>query len=341
MNKDASPLYVKTVKEILQELGCSFKSIGQSHVLDCPKCGKKEKLYVRKTDGRFVCWSCKEINNFSGKIEYLIPHLSEMSLEQAKRWIRDETEPLLNPNSFQVRLIDFLNEDEEQEIEEVVFPEEVTYPRDYVDIDSEGGIPGAKYLESRGIPVRIAKKYEIMYSPYEKRVVFPVKKGGILVGWQGRLIEDVTYVDSSGVEKKAAKAKTSSGMKKSELLMFGDRIQPGGDVIICEGPIDAIKCDFCPATAIATFGKSVSEDQVQSIVALGVKNAYIALDPDAESEADDLKRRLELLGVPCKRLLPPNQFKDLGEMSFDEVLSEFRALNDSNLLHFRVRLQNT
>lgn len=338
--KNSSPFYIKTVKEILQELGCSFKSIGQSHVLDCPKCGKREKLYVRKTDGRFVCWSCKEVNNFSGKIEYLIPHISDMSLEQAKRWVKDETEPPLNPNAFQVELVDFFDESGD-EIEEVTFPEEVSYPEDYVFIDSEQGKPGALYLESRGISVQVAQKYEVMFSSIEKRVVFPVKKGGMLVGWQGRLIENVTYIDSSGKTKQVAKAKTSSGMKKSELLMFADKVKPGGGIIICEGPIDAIKCDLCPAAAVATFGKSVSEDQIRSIVSLGVKTAYIALDPDAESESQSLKKSLELLGVPCKRLLPTNEYKDLGEMSFEEVLEEFSALNDSNSMNFRVRLQNT
>lgn len=340
MQKHPSFSFKKSPKDILQELGCSFKSVGQSHVMDCPKCGKPEKLYVRKSDGRFVCWSCKEINNFYGKIEYLIPHISEMSFEQARYWVNDEVVPTSSVEGFQVELENFFEEPDE-EVVQVTFPEEKVYPDDFRPIDHPDAIDGKQYLESRGIPLHVAQKYEMAYSINDQSVIFPAKRGGILVGWQGRIIKDITYIDKKGKTCPVPKAKTSSGLKRAETLLFGDRIQAGGAVIVCEGPIDAIKCDLCPAAAVATFGKNVTKDQINMIAASGAKEAYIALDPDAEVESAALKVALEMKGLICKRLVPPPEFKDLGEMSFEQVLEQFNSLNTGNLMHFYVRLKGT
>ena len=65
----------KVIQDLLDEGGVDYKRNGRSFILRCPRCSKREKLYVRKTDGRFVCWVCKETEGFSGAPEWALTEL--------------------------------------------------------------------------------------------------------------------------------------------------------------------------------------------------------------------------------------------------------------------------
>jgi DNA primase len=103
--------------------------------------------------------------------------------------------------------------------------------------------------------------------------------------------------------------------------MFQDNLINSPHAIICEGPVDALKCHLIGG-AVATMGKNVSKRQIEIINNSGVGRVYVALDPDAVTEIKHL-----LQAFPDKEthlLQPPPDKKDLGECSLEEVRDLFQ-----------------
>jgi DNA primase len=112
--------------------------------------------------------------------------------------------------------------------------------------------------------------------------------------------------------------------------MFADRLIGSDHVVVCEGPIDAIKMHKAGGN-VATMGKSIgagqvktlrdptrlSREQMSVLSTSGVRKVYLALDPDAVKETARLAREMSDLEVYVIR--PPKGAKDIGELSLDEA----------------------
>lgn len=288
--------------------------------MSCPRCRKKEKLYIRQYDGRFVCWYCKEIDNFQGRAEYALAELTPVPMnEMRRRLYGDETE-ISNDDQIVFRPEDFLDDDEVTLSSEEVLAN-ITFTPDILPIDNENCAPGREYLESRGVSLELAKKYGVRYSPLHRRVVFPVSYRSELYGWQGRTIsENKEYWDDEYEDFiTIVKALTSLGLKKDKTLMFRDNLTGSEHCVLCEGPFDGIKADLCGGNVV-TMGKAVSNAQLSMIKNYGIKKLYLALDPDAAAE---MRRILEYFkDIELYDMRPPKGF-DLGKLSCQEVKALF------------------
>ena len=307
------------IKSMLLEFGCSFKANSRSFILTCPKCRKKDKLYIRQSDGRYVCWVCKESENYQGRPEFVLADLTSLSIAEIRARLYGEEERNFTDNVIVFNPIDFLDEDE-QLYSEYVLAKTVFTP-DIFDIDNENCLPGLNYLEGRGVTLELAKKYGLKYSPTERRVIFPVQYKGELLGWQGRTISNQKEYWDDEFERFVTinKALTSKGFKKDKTVMFRDNLIGARHCVLCEGPIDAIKADLCEGN-VATMGKAVSFDQLNLIKSHGIKKLYLALDPDAASE---IRRILEFFKEIEMYDMRPKSFKDLGEMTREQVRELF------------------
>jgi hypothetical protein len=152
--------------------------------------------------------------------------------------------------------------------------------------------------------------------------VFPVELQGRLVGFQERTVLESTktWDEETGKWLEMPKVLSSKGIPRDHVVMFGDRVQRSPHVVLCEGPIDAIKAHLCRANC-AAMGKAVSRWQLQHLRDLGVRRVYLALDPDAAEETARLVR--ELSDLELYLMHPPPGYKDLGEMPMEAVLELF------------------
>lgn len=288
---------------------CSgYTQTGQSYVFDCPLCLGKKKLYVRKIDGLFICFKCKDSNKFYGKADKALHAITAIPQEI----IRKEVYGFIDG----VPTIEFALEDFFPEPESDFEISMAVWPLDYLEIDNKYAKEGASYIASRGVPLEIASKYRLRYWPKEKRVIFPVYYGDHLCGWQGRVI-DAKY--------SPVKIKSSPGLNKKDLLMFNERLIGVKHAVLCEGPIDAIKADKCGGN-VASMGKIVGKKQLQYILDSGIKELYLALDPDADIETakivDYLSGKIQIRHMLATgHLTKP----DLGAMDFDEVFELFKT----------------
>jgi hypothetical protein len=300
------------IRLLLEDDGIKYTQNHKSLILKCPKCRKSDKLYIRKSDGRFVCWVCADTEGFSGKPEWALAALTGRDIGDLRKHLYGASGP--TTLFLDIRAEDFFAEDDEIPI---FIPDELPEVLPAPGFVELAGSPGATYLAKRGIPLPVALEYDIKYWPAEGSVVFPVVSRGRLVGWQTRKIGKTEWVDEdSGVTIKIPKAMTSVGLKKERVLMFGDRIT-GDHAILCEGPIDAIKATQCGGN-VASLGKLVSRTQLELLKHSGISKLYLALDPDAFIEsAKILKEMSRYMKVFDMR--PPEPYKDLGEMPMAEV----------------------
>lgn len=310
---------LETVFDILGRSGISFQKSLNAACLTCPRCNKKNKLYIYKK-GNFRCFYCcgdHGARPFSGSCEWA---LFELTGERPSD-IKDEVFGVGAP------LAVFLDADirnpyeEEEEDGDVVYKMDPVYPPlDFVHLNTEAGQKGLKYLESRGIPAELAMSLDIRYHPMSQRVVFPVKRGDDWLGWQSRIVvSNVLRNEETGAEGEVPKALTSRGLPKERLFMFQDSLRGSPHAILCEGPVDAIHASKCGG-AIASLGKMVSETQLQILRNSGILRLYLALDPDAYKEAHQIVRKMSS-DFEIYDMRPPKPYKDIGEMPMDEVVS--------------------
>lgn len=309
----------------MEESGLQYKESARSYILTCPHCKKLEKLYIRKSDGRFICWYCAE--DFQGWAEYALIHLVPQSLQQIYQQLYGA--PLTDAS----KLLS-LDLDVEGEGEEIIAlaepPETIEWPNHcFPLVDGFPEVaPGIQYLASRGISLELAQEYGLRYSPTQQRVYFPMHYNGSLVGYQGRtILHDTDYIDAQGQWRSIPKILSSSGLSRST-IMFEHRLAATDHCILTEGPIDAIKAHLVGGN-VATLGKAVSHVQLERLWTFGVRKVVLAFDLDAAKEKVNLAQICRARGVEVYHVeLPPD--KDLGALSLEEARYVILAAKEFN-----------
>lgn len=303
-----------SIQEILRDAGVWFGQTERSLKVTCPRCRKKDKLYFYKTKPFFACMKC---STFRGRCEFALHEITGSSIDTLRQKLYGVQYD--QPAVLNFELKGMWDAEEESELPSIADIEEVVPPFDFYPLDNPAAAKGAAYLESRGIPKEVAMQYDIRYQPSSQRVFFPVKHQNKWVGWQGRLVVSTDFVDpETGVMAQRIKAVTSTGLRRSEVLMFSERLT-GDSVVLCEGPVDALKAHLCGGN-VATMGKKVSDGQLDILRFCGIKKLYLALDPDAYRESQDVVRKMSG-EMEVYDMRPPRGKKDLGEMSMEEVLA--------------------
>lgn len=202
---------------------------------------------------------------------------------------------------------------------------EVAYPEFHMaPITGPLSQPGVDYLASRDISLDMAVKYEMTYSPLERRVYFPIKMGGRFYGYQGRAIDKVEDKD---------RMRNNDEFRRDRLVMFADNLEDSTFAIISEGPVDALKFEQVGSN-ICTMGKVVTDRQLETIYAYGVEELYLALDDDAAAEITEIAKKAKRINMKVFRVNVPDSCRtrcqsngkkaDFGECTYEEAAQAFR-----------------
>jgi len=313
------------LKDLIENSGLSRHQNSRSYIFTCPLCLKKDKLYIRKTDGKFVCFVCAEgERRFRGRCEYALTELLGWPIRELRhRLYGDDIDSKTIDELLSFQLYDFYAEEDEITEDVTSTLPTLSWPFDFYPIDDPKAVRGLKYLEQeRGVPLALAKVYGVRYCPPQRRVIFPVEVNGRLIGWQARSIIPTEWYDDDGFVHTMPKILGNKGLRREIALMFGDRLQGSKHAVVCEGPLDGIKCHLIGGNVV-TMGKAVSEAQLRVIRNSGVTKVYLALDPDAASEMDRICHALGDLEL--YHLVPIRGRKDLGACTPLEVLGQFQC----------------
>lgn len=281
---------------------------GVELIVDCPFCGR-HKLSVNASKGVWQCWHCHE----SGTASRLLG--MKVEVERPERNERPKSRGYLPPG-------DLVTLDELPEDHEAVL-----------------------YVKRRKFdPAYLSEVFGLCYCPRGREygggvfnttgtIVIPVRENGRDIAWQARLLYDPDKVKEGeeaaygwkcegGKYKKPPKYFTSPGFKKGEHLFNFDQASRCGFVVVTEGAFDAMRVGRC---AVAAFGKGLTDTQVQ-ILRDCWRLVVLLLDPDAESDQEGLRRRVEgsgpfggqTSGTRCVSV-HLSGYKDAGEAPESEV----------------------
>jgi len=266
-----------------------LKPMGQKGwmVSTCPFCGAKDKFGVI-FDGLYKGKKVSSYNCFSGKCGKkggLYTFLKDIGrLDLCDGSVEIHPDELLENKiqSLGKELID-------TQTKEISLP--MFFKRTYKD----------EYLMKRGFTEDQLKVLEVGYSKLEpglkNYVIFIIREEGKVVGWVARSIQDKEFIDKYNTKKKAEGSKirilrwkNAPRVDFEKLLLGYDEVVVGKThtVIIVEGATskanidrllglyedDQIKC-------LATFGKKISDIQIEKLLKLKIKSVILLYDPDA------------------------------------------------------------
>lgn len=157
-----------------------------------------------------------------------------------------------------------------------LIPTKALLPSDFVHITKN--LCAYEYLIKRGITDEDISYYNIGIA--RGRIFFPD------FDIEGRLV----YWVSRAYDNSIPKYLNCSVSRDKQIYNIGRWVNKKIDTLtICEGPISAI---CAGSDAVATYGKLISQNQVEILRSLPARKVYIALDPDAKKEAIKLGKEL-------------------------------------------------
>jgi len=234
----------------------------------CPWCEKHGGFYVDIATGNYICFKCEERGlRFVG----VVAQVSGLTRQEAKRFIfkgavsfrRKET-----PKSLLARLRAMRGK-EEVEIEDVDFP----LPDEFIPVYKNGKWRMPVYLKKRGVKKKTAREWGLGYcnkGRYAGRIIIPSECPN------GRSFE-ARAIDGEQVPKTLG----PKGADKSRLLFGWNQAKEVGDLVIVEGPFDALKVWQCGYSVVALHGKNLSLAQFVLLCKRHADSSVIImLDPE-------------------------------------------------------------
>lgn len=280
-------------KQILKKVLGSHYHSGDEILFYCPKCKHhKKKLSVNLDKNKFKCWVCDYRGN---SVRRLVKRHGSFLDQQ--EWAKyDATVEIA---SFE----DVFSA--EQEIEEQ-FEQVINLPEEFKTLCSSrlslASKPILRFLYDRGLTKQDILKWKIGYCPsgeYKERVVVPsFNEDG-----------DVNYFIARTYGRDWMKYKNPPASRD---IIFNELyVDFDDDLVIVEGVFDAIVA----GNAVPILGSSLKEDSklLKKVVEHDTP-VYIALDPDVETKAMRLIKKMLTLDIEVYKIdIKP--YADVGEMT--------------------------
>lgn len=240
---------------------------------ECPSCEEYGAFYCNTVSGAFVCFKCE----FRGKsVISLIAHVEDIPWREARaRVFRESVQLRRRADLFTLRnRIDAIRPEamvEEEQAEKV----DVPLPKFFRPCWSKKtGWSIPKWLtRKRGIKRETAKAWEMGWcrvGKYGGRLIIPIRcpNGN---SWTAR--------DMIGTAKQ--KYMNPYDADHSKLLIGWHCTPLTGDLVLCEGPFDAVKLWQHNIPALALGGKNLHDNQLDLLRTLDPQTSItIMLDPE-------------------------------------------------------------
>lgn len=262
---------------------------GHEFRINCPRplCKNDQfKLYINMDKQKWICFRCgwgKGVRDVS----YLMAEVSNRNVNDIRKEISKFVIPSLKTEDFMEKL------------EEKLYKKKIKIKKTvYKSIDVPGTANAnsvvykavVNYAISRGLSVSEIKALDlhaagILRGNQGPFLVFPIVHDGQVVNYQGRRI-------NGDFEPKYV-----SGPDIHDYLYPMDQIHlsiyfRSQYAVLVEGIFDALALWSIDIPALCTFGKKISNTQVDLLKSMGIEKLVIAWDPDAKKEIEDASLRL-------------------------------------------------
>jgi hypothetical protein len=269
---------------------------GDEHVVACPECGA-EKLWVNVERGTCICYKCE----FGGSLYHLLESAEGMPKAEARKLLgidgeeRQERSDDAGTVFAEVPRETLVSVPEFQQ----VLPAGVQWYASGVascraDAELAGQLLQAIY--NRGFTWDEVVRYSVGWcwrGRWGGRVILPVFKQGKVVFWQAWL--------PGGGDFKYLNPKNEEVPFSRKQLVYGIEDHPGaGTLVVVEGMFNRWAVEQVGYSAVCTFGKMVSEEQVTQLLAHKAQTVLVGLDDDARDKALFLSRELRAYGKDAR-----------------------------------------
>ena len=291
------------------------------YLLPCPRCNSSRLRWNNKKH-TFICWGCR----LTGDTLFLIQIMERIDEIGALDYVIDgyvggdanlELSQLIGaaPQKERVRA---------RQLPHLLWPEGVELLTSPCAPHQEAW----GYLERRGLTTAAVKAYKLGYGRsgwHARYLIFPVFMGSKLVYYQGRATWDPPtglsgedrkqWIKATGYRKTLNPPTLPGYATASEVLFNYDSAKHYSHIVICEGPIDAIKVG---PHAVALFGKAYSPQKVDCLMKTQARKFTVYLDRGEEEweAANRLAAQLAALGEVY--LAVPPEGRDAGDLTQDE-----------------------
>jgi hypothetical protein len=203
------------------------------------------------------------------------------------------------------------------------------------------GAPGYDYLVGRGLPAdrldALIPQFDLRYDEQERRVVFPVRAGGVDLGYAARSID--------ARERKRWLSYPVEGGHKTTIYA-ADRVLAGGNTLfVVEGPFDALMVTAAmqpgnASVATAFFGSLPTEAQLACVIAAApcYRMVYMLLDANVYGRCRRLAQQIALVsGLPNVAAIDiGHENRDPGATRFEELqpLVEYASASWAREIHW-------
>ena len=320
-----------------------FTPSGPNLIVRCPRC-EKDKLWVLivdRDDVRSPAWQCFSGDcGASGRTAMsLVRHMEDCDTFRALELInkfQKGNEPIIDLR----RLV----EDRLQGKVELWSkpPESVQLPDEFIPVRngwSRSDLPG--YFAERGIGPKKALRYGIGWCDhgyFRDRLIIPVHSGDDVVFFVARYMKKkpplckadklpCTRCGGTDEHKRVKKTIYPKGAKPGHYLFNYDVAKHEPVIRIVEGVLDAVALG---KSAVATFGTSLSQYQLELLMRTAAREIVIAWDPDAIDKARELADRLSDIWTVRVVELPAGTDPDeISREEFAELEARSPALDTS------------
>lgn len=338
------------------ELGSPVTAEGELR-FNCPFCepNNKHKLYLHTAeDERKGLWHCFRCGEQGNPVSFVMKHFHESfpealaTLEEydyrpdMENYVpRDDS---LTDEEYLLLLLDETSKpryDSESEVEEEIAYKAPPLPAGYQSLEENTNnsevIPFLQYLKKRGFTGHDIVKHHIGYVK-DCCVSLPSGKSIRLVnhvvfltyGFNGEYqYWNTRAIGSSFVKSVNAPSKEDEYSKKNVVFNLNNAIEES-KIVLTEGVPDSLTVGNA---GVATFGKQVTEKQIQLILdhISEEQELYLMLDSDAKKEAVKLGKKLYLNHENTFFVINPYK-QDANDMGYEktwEVIKEHSVRADA------------
>jgi len=290
----------------------------EEYVLTCPDCFKA-KLAVNVERRAWQCWTCgdggRDASSLISKIERVMFH------EALDRVMTGHQQAVGRIDVLDKRLAGHQDRPRVEVPNAMVWPDgfhtlaQPPTAREMVD----WWVQAIGYCRFRGIEEYVVQEMQLGFCTkgrYRRRLIFPVfDYGGRLVFYQGRAMwPRVTH--KRYIKTLSPKLEEGYAGASDVLLNLAYLVARGipERLLVVEGPID---CAHGWPDCVATFGKRLSDRQMQLLVRAGVKQIDLGWDPEEMKTTE--KQAAMLTDLFEVRIVQWPSGKDPGDLSKEEI----------------------
>jgi DNA primase len=246
---------------------------------------------VCKKYGNFYCFGC----NHSANLVEFVMHVTKKSYFESLRFIKSqETES---------DILDVVNKTLFKQPDFVPYDELLIRRLHSQALDSPRAM---RYYEGRRISENSVKKFLLGYSDNQDMVTIPIMSpdGSMFIGFVARSLEGKEF-------------RNTPKLPKSKTLFNISRARNFDVVYVVESSFDAIRLDQNGIPAVATLGATVSSTQCE-LLKKYFNNVIVVGDNDDAGRGMQ-EKVLEKLGNRATLISLPNRFKDIGDMTDEDI----------------------